>query len=157
MSDERKDGGEATRDADIGLESPNHRPKALTELIERDYQRIHCCDAAEKLRASEEARRRAEEKAARIEHGASRLRCPEHAQDASFAWGCPECVRTFREENAALRAQVERLRAALVDVQQDIDVCNWRCVICGTDPEMKETDLAAMVRKALADAPEAKE
>lgn len=46
----------------------------------------------------------------KIKHGASRLRCPEHAMDASWAWGCPGCVEHLRGEVRDLRAALAEYR-----------------------------------------------
>lgn len=55
----------------------------------------------------------------------------------------------FKREAAEARA--EKLAAALRAIVEDIEVCNWRCDVCGADPGMGETDLADTARRALAE------
>ena len=57
----------------------------------------------ERAEAAETKVKELEEKNAALLRGAHRIRCPEHAMDASNAWGCPGCVASLRDSLAALR------------------------------------------------------
>ena len=45
--------------------------------------------------------------------------CKTHGDDKPGAWGCPECLRELREENAMLRRSCDDARRALLGGKQD--------------------------------------
>lgn len=60
-------------------------------------------------------------------------------------------VCSWDDHERAEKAEAENalLRESLKSVKEDIEICNWRCDHCDLDPEMKETDLYAIVCSAL--------
>jgi len=48
------------------------------------------------------------------------------------------------------RNQAKVLREAMSEIEDDINLCDWRCPGCNKDYSMKETDIALTVQQALA-------
>jgi hypothetical protein len=84
-----------------------------------------CVEEAERLRKRLEL----------VTAGARRMRCPEHATDASNGWGCPVCVYELRQSRA------EWMSAARIHVQT-IGLLDDRLIALGAALDGYAMDLA---------------
>jgi hypothetical protein len=90
------------------------------------------------------------ERNAGLIRGAQRMRCPEHATDASNGWGCPVCVSDLRAQVEELKRERDRQRGA---AEKHYALAEERLVLLNHAEERAERAEArlAKVVEALAD------